>query len=163
MTRDIADRLRMFINQDWLNEFRQDFNGRITQGAIRASMRERMRAAGNETISDTDEPWRVKRIALTIEQIEQYQPPANYAKVTDARYERYLEQTGLTDSWELDALDPAVMEELIQDEIDLVRDDERFATAEFAQERDRAVLVAVKDNWATIRSVHAPTETGGET
>jgi hypothetical protein len=51
-----------------------------------------------------------------------------------------------------------VMETLIQDHIDgLVRAPERDA-AEREQELDRKVLVAVKENWETIKTVHAPKE-----
>lgn len=159
MTRDIIDRLTMFVHNDWANEF-MGF-GSHTRGSIRASMREEMGVKGSE-IDDHELPWEVRRIALTIEQIDQYQPPPNYAKQSDSRYEKYVHETGLTDSWELDALDPLVMEQLIQDEIDRVRDYDIFSKAERAQEIDRAVLKAVGENWDTIKSVHAPKEEGAK-
>lgn len=154
MTRDINDRLRTFISTDWANEF-MGF-GTHTRGGIRHSMLNHMSAAGNTGLSDHDVPWQVKRIALTVEQIEQYQPPPNYAKQSDSRFDAYMAATGLDESWELDALDPYVMEQLIQDEIDAFRDDEIFAKAERAQEVDRQVLEAVSTNWETIKAVHAP-------
>lgn len=147
MTRDIEDRLRTFIHTDWANEFMGI--GAHARGSIKRSMRSVMRGQGSE-IDDVDEPWRVKRIALTIGQIEQYDPPPNPAKTTDARFQRYMEETGLDESWELDALDPYVMEELIQDEIDAFRDDEALAKAERRQEEERQTLLKVGEKWDEV-------------
>lgn len=152
MTRDIEDRLRLFIHQDWVNEFHVP--GTLTRGAIRNSMRDVMNERGGDI--EDELPWEVRRIALTVDQIEQYDPPPNYAKQSDSRFEAYMEATGLVESWELDALDPFVMEELIQSHIDGVRVDDVFATAEREQEIDRQVLTAISDNWETIKAVHAP-------
>ena len=58
----------------------------------------------------------VERIALTMEQIEEYQPPPNPAKTTDSRYASYMAEYG-EESWELDALDPRVLAELITDKV----------------------------------------------
>lgn len=151
MTRDIEDRLRTFVTQDWVNEF--PVPRPLTRGNIRASQREAMRAQGSK-IGDDELPWQVKRIALTMEQIEEYNPPPNFAKMSDSRFQKYEEETGLHESWELDALDPTVMEELIQDEIDAFRDDDAFAAAEMAQEKDREVLIRVKQHWAAIKSLN---------
>lgn len=54
----------------------------------------------------------VRRLALNIDQIERYRPPPNPAKDTDARFGSYAEIYG-DESWELDALDPPVISELI--------------------------------------------------
>jgi len=65
---------------------------------------------------------RVKPIALTMEQIKQYNPPPNPAKLTDSRAQEYISIHG-RQSWELDALPPEVLNELltthIEQEIDL--------------------------------------------
>ena len=45
----------------------------------------------------------VERIALNMDQVEQYHPPPNPAKTTDSRYGAYIERYG-EESWELDAL-----------------------------------------------------------
>lgn len=64
----------------------------------------------------------VKQIALNMEQIKQYNPPPNPAKTTDRRAKEYIEKYG-TESWELDALSPKVLNDLcteaIEDEIDV--------------------------------------------
>jgi hypothetical protein len=58
----------------------------------------------------------IDRIALNMDQVEQYSPPPNPAKVTDPRAKGYIEIHG-DESWELDALDPATLDTLIQSEI----------------------------------------------
>lgn len=54
----------------------------------------------------------VQRVALNMDQIEQYQPPPNPAKDTDSRFSSYIEKFG-EESWELDALEPTVLAELV--------------------------------------------------
>lgn len=58
-------------------------------------------------------PLEFRRLALTMEQIEEYEPPPNPAKVTDSRYKSYVEKFG-DESWELDALDPRQFRLLIE-------------------------------------------------
>ena len=153
MTRDIEDRIRLFVHTDWANEFMFGVRG-LTRGQIRENMRQVMREQGS-TIGDTDLPFEIRRIALTFEQIQEYQPPPNYAKQTDSRFDDYMAATGLDESWELDALDPFVMEQLIQEHVDDFKIHDVFAKAEHAQEVDRKVLTAVSKNWDRIKEVHA--------
>ncbi len=54
----------------------------------------------------------LKRIALTMEQIEALNPPPNPAKTTDSRFASYLREYG-NESWELDALEPSQLVELV--------------------------------------------------
>jgi hypothetical protein len=54
-----------------------------------------------------------KRLALNMDQIEEYSPPPNPAKTTDSRAASYIEQHG-DDSWEVDALDPQIMADLVE-------------------------------------------------
>jgi hypothetical protein len=58
----------------------------------------------------------VRRIALNMDQIHESGAPPNPAKHTDARYETYRQQHG-DECWELDAMEPATMVELIQNNI----------------------------------------------
>lgn len=65
----------------------------------------------------------VKRIALTMDQVDEETPPPNPAKVTDSRFIDYQKQYG-DESWELDALTPAYLTNLITVEIaDLIEQD----------------------------------------
>jgi len=59
---------------------------------------------------------RVNRIALNMDQVEKYQPPENPAKITDSRYEKYVARFGES-SWELDALEPRVLSDLVEEAI----------------------------------------------
>lgn len=58
----------------------------------------------------------VRRIALNIDQVEAYNPPPNPAKLTDTRAKGYIATYG-DESWELDALEPSVIERMIRDVI----------------------------------------------
>lgn len=64
----------------------------------------------------------VKRVALTMQQIQTYNPPPNPAKITDSRASKYIDQFG-NESWELDALEPKVITDLIKNEVTAYRDD----------------------------------------
>lgn len=58
----------------------------------------------------------IEHIALTQEQIKQYSPPPNPAKVTDPRAKDYILEHGRI-SWEVDALEPRILNQLITDKI----------------------------------------------
>lgn len=63
----------------------------------------------------------IKRIALTMEQIEEVNPPPNPAKVTDSRFVGYQQAFG-DESWELDALEPEYINALVRREIEALID-----------------------------------------
>jgi len=56
------------------------------------------------------------RLALTMDQIQERSPPPNPAKTTDSRFQQYMEQFG-NESWELDALPPEYLVNLVEGEI----------------------------------------------
>jgi len=85
------------------------------------------------------------RIALNMDQIEQYNPPPNPAKVKDSRFEQYLQDYG-PDSWELDALEPSVINDLIRTHVDEIRDDDLFEDAQARYEMDCDTLDEIIDN-----------------
>lgn len=84
----------------------------------------------------------VKRVALNMDQIKRYNPPPNPAKTTDARAKLYIRQYG-HESWELDALDPKVLTQLIEREVLKLRDDDVHEDALKLQEKHRRQLVTV--------------------
>ena len=55
-------------------------------------------------------------IALTMDQVRKYNPPPNPAKLTDPRAKWYISNFGRT-SWEVDALPPDVMIDLVNSKI----------------------------------------------
>jgi hypothetical protein len=67
------------------------------------------------------EAVKVKRLALNWDQIEEFNPPPNPAKITDSRFASYAERYG-DQSWELDALEPSVMTDLIRKHVEEHRD-----------------------------------------
>jgi hypothetical protein len=50
-------------------------------------------------------------------QVRQYVPPPNFVKESDSCYAAYVEHFGTTDCWELDALPPTVIADLIRTEV----------------------------------------------
>jgi hypothetical protein len=81
----------------------------------------------------------VEAVALTREQVMQYQLPPQPAKTTDARYDAYAAEHG-TDVWELDALDPSVLVGLVRDALELMRDRQAYANVLCQERRDKAAL-----------------------
>lgn len=65
----------------------------------------------------------VERLALTMEQIDELQPPENPAKMTDSRAEGYVLEFG-SSSWELDAIEPRQLADLVTAAVEKLRDDD---------------------------------------
>ena len=114
MTRDIKERLMLFLNGDGYD-------------------------------------WRrvvVKRIALNMDQIRQYNPPPNPAKETDSRFGAYISRYG-DESWELDALDPSTLDTLIRGHIATEmgpEGQERYQERLKERERERIKLRVLADH-----------------
>ena len=89
---------------------------------------------------------KVERIALNFDQIDQYQPPPNPAKVQDSRFNGYVEKYG-RQSWELDALEPRVMRDLIRDKVESYRDDELYNNVLEQEAEYSEALRAFADKW----------------
>ncbi len=66
-----------------------------------------------------------RELALTMPQVEEYAPPPNPAKTTDSRFEKYAEKHG-TDSWEVDALPPEVLTQIISAELESLIDQDEM-------------------------------------
>lgn len=81
----------------------------------------------------------VRKVALTMAQVEEYHPPPNPAKTTDSRYERYAAQHG-DESWEVDALPPDVLQRLIREAFEGLVDHELMDSVKAREERDKARL-----------------------
>jgi hypothetical protein len=81
----------------------------------------------------------VVRIALNMNQVEQYRPPPNPAKVKDSRFADYQRKYG-EDSWELDALAPDVISGLISEAVAKVRDEDLWSSAELMEAEDKETI-----------------------
>jgi hypothetical protein len=81
----------------------------------------------------------LKRIALTLDQVFEHDPPPNTAKETDPRYPAYVAEFG-SECWELDALSPDVLIDLIQTNIEAHRDPDLWDQATEHEQADRSRL-----------------------
>lgn len=140
MTRDITERLGLFIERDWHRVNVDDLGYSCSLGDIRSHMADHV---GGE------QPLEVRRIALNMDQVERYNPPPNPAKITDTRAEKYIEQYG-DESWELDALDPTTIRDLVDRHIVTERDDIRWDRAVKHETEARADMVKVAERWAEL-------------
>ncbi|MFB6771101.1 hypothetical protein [Streptomyces sp. NPDC056337] len=91
----------------------------------------------------------VQRIALNMDQVEAHRPPPNPAKLTDSRATAYIREHGRS-SWELDALEPTMLDQLIEDEIWAWRDARLWDQETQAMERERTLLRGVADRWSEV-------------
>jgi len=94
-------------------------------------------------------PVEVNRIALNMDQIEEFSPPPNPAKLSDSRAQSYIAEYGRS-SWELDALEPAALRELIQEHIKGYLDMTLFKARKAQQESERLALTMTADNWDEV-------------
>ena len=88
----------------------------------------------------------VKRVALTMNQVQTYNPPPNPAKITDSRCGKYIAEYG-DESWELDALEPQMLTKLIHDEVTALRDDAIYQAVCDREEREKEELERLENNY----------------
>lgn len=100
MTRDITERLVQFSGIDAYLE-------RMDKGYA------------------TEDFIHIHRLALNYDQVEQWQPPENPAKQTDSRFEAYEAKFGES-SWELDAVEPRTLADLVRTGIDELIDKDQW-------------------------------------
>lgn len=93
--------------------------------------------------------WSLKRIALNMDQIEELELPENPAKSTDSRFAGYVERFG-DFSWELDALEPQRLVDLVKSEAQPYIDPDKWAErkAEIQVHKDK--LSWISRNYATL-------------
>lgn len=91
----------------------------------------------------------VNRVALNMDQVREYNPPPNPAKVTDSRAEKYMDKYG-DESWELDALEPAVLTELITNTVNDLMDGEQWEEDKAQEQKHRDDLAKAADRWDEV-------------
>ena len=89
------------------------------------------------------------RLALNMNQVEQYNPPPNPTKLTDSRAGGYIDNYGY-ECWELDALEPQVISDLITKNVLKYRDDTAYKKVKAQEERDRKKLENLAENWSSV-------------
>lgn len=88
----------------------------------------------------------VERIALNMDQIRLWDPPENPAKETDNRAGSYIAQFG-SSSWELDAVRPEDIDELITTLVLDLRVDDLWDAAVRKEQQERAALLKFANTW----------------
>lgn len=94
----------------------------------------------------------VKRIALNMEQIEEFAPPPNPAKLSDSRCDGYMKKFGKM-SWELDALDPNTLNELISSQVASYTDFDKKKALELKQQEGRNLLSSCSMSWDEVQKL----------
>lgn len=145
MTRDIRERLQTFVAHD-----------HIRAGGLGSTFSTLERDLINryglvDTAGDplSSTPVEVRRIALNWDQIQQYQPPPNPAKQTDSRSRDYIDRFG-DESWELDALDPSVLVQLVTDEVEAEIDQVAYDARQQEENEGEDVIARVADNYDLV-------------
>lgn len=91
-------------------------------------------------------PIMVVRLALNRNQVEKFDLPENPVKFTDSRAHKYIGEHGYH-SWELDAISPSYISDMIRENIDRLRDMERWDEMLEEETNDRMVLDRMIDNF----------------
>ena len=97
---------------------------------------------------------KLKRLALNMNQVEQYKPPPNPAKTTDSRYAGYISEFG-DESWELDALEPKVIADLIRSAVLVLIDKPKWKKRQKSIEARRELFQNVITNWTEIEEAYS--------
>ena len=87
----------------------------------------------------------VKHIALTWDQVIEYDPPPNPAKFSDPRAKWYMDKWG-KESWEVDALPPNVLDDLLRECIENEIDMDIFEECLYYEEEDREKLKNIAED-----------------
>lgn len=130
MTRDIRDRMHLF--------------------SLGIDMQDHDPLYSPEELQDhRSEFVNVERIALSMKQIRELNPPPNPAKLADARAADYIRKYG-SSSWELDALEPAYIRNLLTQHITSEIDSDAWKESRDKMQEDKRRLVSLSENWDEI-------------
>jgi hypothetical protein len=94
-----------------------------------------------DRLTEFEADVQIKRIALNMPQIELYKPPPQMAKKSDKRTQGYIEKHGVLHSWELDALEPSILDSLITEHILEYLDLDTFEQRIIRQDKEKAELM----------------------
>jgi len=90
-------------------------------------------------LGGTSQFLRVKKLALTMQQVRRYNPPPNPTKVTDSRAKDYIRKFG-HECWEVDALDPTTLQALIRTDLEAIIDMDLMQEIVDREESDKEAL-----------------------
>lgn len=92
----------------------------------------------------------INRIALNMSQVRQMKLPPNPAKKTDSRYRAYASKFG-DDSYELDAMNPKTLRDLIMGHVAKIRDEKAWKIEVDIEIEAKAHLAKIADNYGKVR------------
>lgn len=158
MIRDVTDRVLEFFKGS--RSFYESFEERYREDG---DFRTKTYEAGVEMFGDLSEEsehyqytfayqayvesiFEVCPIALTDEQIREYNPPPNPAKISDPRAADYIAKYG-DKSWEVDALKPEVLDLLLHNEIRKVLDQTTYNEVVRKEREEKIKLKAFIENY----------------
>lgn len=96
------------------------------------------------------QPIELRRLALNMDQIDEWNPPSAPAKTKDARIEGYKRKTGTSLSWELDALSPRTIAEILDKELHKEIDPELWLEAYRDFRPNRVRMKKLLRHWGSI-------------
>lgn len=82
---------------------------------------------------------KVKRLGLNIDQVKKYNPPPNPTKDTDSRSRGYVKKYGKK-CWELDALEPKIINALVEKNIKSLIDDKLWKKTDRRENAEKEVI-----------------------
>jgi hypothetical protein len=88
----------------------------------------------------------VERIALNRDQVDEYNPPENPVKMTDSRSAAYVAEHG-QHCWELDAIDPDVLIELITERVKAHRSESAWLSAKHDEREHKKALFRISQGF----------------
>ena len=93
------------------------------------------------------------KVALTAEQVEEYElPPVLSAKPTSTNYDRFVDKHGET-VFELEALEPDTLQEIVRDAIDSVIDTDLYNEEVDQEAEDAAFLDGARNTVQALRTM----------
>jgi hypothetical protein len=94
-----------------------------------------------------------------MDQVREFNPPPSFVKELDKRTAAYRERFGTDECWELDALSPTVIADLIRTEIEALIDTEAWLAAQRSEERGQELLGAAARDWTKVEKLLQQTAT----
>lgn len=137
MTRDVEERLKLFSEYLFYQPKCNDQTDPEWDKAYSTMSAKLFKRFRNE--SYTNQEFMVQRIALNMDQVREFDPPPNPAKLTDTRSNSYISLYG-EESWELDALEPSVLADLVETHVIALRDEDLWDAADAKQDSARETL-----------------------
>jgi hypothetical protein len=94
--------------------------------------------------------FELRRLGLNMSQIRALDLPPDPAKLSDGRAAAYMEKYNTRFSWELDALEPETVYELIDDFVEGIIDPDIWKARKELEQTNKDVMLGISDNWHEV-------------